>query len=42
MLALSAGDGNSSEVVWLEKLEDNQLPKGLSVTKGEYKGPIIR
>jgi cysteamine dioxygenase len=42
MLALSPGDVNSSEVVWLEKLEGNQLPKGLSVTKGEYKGPIIR
>ena len=42
MLALSHGDVNSSEVVWLEELKDHQPPEGFSFATGAYKGPIIR
>jgi plant cysteine oxidase len=33
---------NSSEVVWLEELEDHLPPEGFVVARGLYKGPIIR
>ncbi|XP_062180107.1 plant cysteine oxidase 5-like isoform X2 [Phragmites australis] len=33
---------DSSEVVWLEELEDHQPPEGFVVTRGLYKGPVIR
>lgn len=33
---------NSSEVVWLEELEDHQPPEGFVVARGLYKGPVIR
>jgi cysteamine dioxygenase len=33
---------DSSEVVWLEELEDHQPPEGFVVARGLYKGPVIR
>jgi plant cysteine oxidase len=33
---------DSSEVIWLEELEDHQPPEGFVVARGLYKGPIIR
>jgi len=33
---------SSSEVVWLEELEDHQPPEGFVVARGLYKGPVIR
>jgi hypothetical protein len=33
---------DSSEVIWLEELEDHQPPEGFVVTRGLYKGPTIR
>lgn len=40
--ALLSSETDSSEVVWLEELEDHQPPEGFVVTRGAYKGPIIR
>uniref|UniRef100_A0ACD5U1I0 Uncharacterized protein n=2 Tax=Avena sativa TaxID=4498 RepID=A0ACD5U1I0_AVESA len=40
--ALLPGDVNSSEIVWLEELENHQPPEGFSVARGAYKGPIVR
>ncbi|KAL6845534.1 hypothetical protein ACP4OV_025029 [Aristida adscensionis] len=33
---------DSSEVIWLEELEDHQPPEGFVVARGLYKGPVIR
>ncbi|GJM94949.1 hypothetical protein PR202_ga11636 [Eleusine coracana subsp. coracana] len=33
---------DSSEVVWLEELEDHLPPEGFVVARGLYKGPVIR
>ncbi|XP_004970027.1 plant cysteine oxidase 5 isoform X2 [Setaria italica] len=33
---------DSSQVVWLEELEDHQPPDGFVVARGLYKGPVIR
>lgn len=33
---------DSSQVVWLEELEDHQPPEGFVVARGLYKGPVIR
>jgi len=33
---------DSTQVVWLEELEDHQPPEGFVVARGMYKGPVIR
>ncbi|KAG0539482.1 hypothetical protein BDA96_03G326600 [Sorghum bicolor] len=33
---------DSSQVIWLEELEDHQPPEGFVVARGLYKGPVIR
>ncbi|CAO2194748.1 unnamed protein product [Urochloa humidicola] len=33
---------DSSQVIWLEELEDHQPPDGFVVARGLYKGPVIR
>ncbi|KAG8055366.1 hypothetical protein GUJ93_ZPchr0001g29747 [Zizania palustris] len=40
--AVLPSDINSSEVAWLEELEDHQPPEGFVVARGLYKGPVIR